>query len=58
MNNPKSSKINWTSGATALVTILFLALELPKEYLPHVLVLVGIVVPLIVIVFRTWWTAK
>ena len=57
MNDPKNSKINWTALATQLMTIALIAGWIPNEYSTPVLAIVGIVMPGIVQVFRTWYTA-
>lgn len=56
MNDPKNSKINWTALATQLITIALIAGWIPNEYSTPVLAIVGIVMPGIVQVFRTWYT--
>lgn len=58
MNDPKVSKINWTSAITAGVTILFLAGAIPAQYQTQVLLLVGIFAPTLIATFRTWYTDK
>jgi hypothetical protein len=58
MNPAHLSKINWTAGATALASIAILYFEVPREYMPHIVVLIGVAVPLLQMVFRTWFTEK
>lgn len=58
MNKPTASKINWTAGLTAIATIAALYFEVPDEYMPHVLTAVGVAAPVLIAVFRTWFTEK
>lgn len=56
-NTPHTSKINWTMLVTQLVTIAFIAGWIPPEYEGALIAIIGLVVPTIVQVFRTWFTA-
>ena len=58
MNRPSRSKINWTAGAIALANIGFLLFEVPREYHIHITALIGVLMPALIIVFRTWFTEK
>lgn len=56
MNKPTASKINLTSLITQIITIILLMGFIPAKYTPHILALVGLVLPTLVQVFRTWFT--
>ena len=56
MNHPAKSKINYTAAITQIITIVLLMGFIPEKYTPHILALVGLVLPSLVQVFRTWHT--
>jgi len=56
MNEPTKSKINWTAAAISAVTLGLVAMGATPEVKANVLTLVGIFVPPLIIVFRTWFT--
>ena len=56
MNNPTASKINFVSLVTQIITIVLLMGFIPEKYTPHILVIVGLVLPAIVQACRTWFT--
>lgn len=56
MNKPTASKINFVSLVTQIITIILLMGFIPDKYTPHILVIVGLVLPAIVQACRTWFT--
>lgn len=56
MNKASSSKINFVSLITQVVTVVLLMGLIPEKYNEHVLVIVGLVLPAIVQACRTWFT--
>jgi len=56
MNKPTASKINFVSLVTQIVTIILLMGFIPEKYTPHILVIVGLILPAIVQTCRTWFT--
>ena len=58
MNTPATSKINYTALITQLITIVLLMGFIPEKYTPHILVIIGLVLPSLVQVFRTWFTGR
>ena len=58
MNTPIRSKTNWTAIAQQLIMVAFLAGVVPVEYETAALALAGLILPNLVIYFRTWKTGK
>jgi len=58
MNSPTQSKINITALITQVVTILFLAGVMPSKYETAVIAIIGLVMPAVVQIWRTWFTEK
>jgi len=56
MNSPTNSKINFTALITQVVTILFLAGVMPGKYETAVIAIIGLVMPSIIQIWRTWFT--
>ena len=55
INSATQSKINWTAGATFIVA-LATALGLPTEYKEVAFQLLATVPPIVIMIFRTWFT--
>lgn len=58
MNRPTVSKINWTSLAVAGVGILSALGMLPPDLQQPITEAVMIIGPLLIMVFRTWFTGN
>lgn len=56
INQPKRSKINWSAFVIAIVNIIALAGYIPQDYLPHIVVIVNIGLPVLIMYFRTYKT--
>lgn len=59
INAPAISKINWTNGMAFLVSVLAVfGIAIPDEWQQTVLQVAATAVPVITIIFRTWFTTK
>lgn len=58
MNSPSKSKITYTALITQVITIILLTGFIPEKYTPHILAIVGLVLPALIQIFRTWYTEK
>ena len=58
MNPPVSSKINWTALAIAVIGLLIATDALPPEVEKPVTDITMILLPALIVVFRTWFTDK
>jgi len=58
MNHPAKSKINYAALITQVITIILLMGFIPEKYTPHILAIVGLVLPTLIQIFRTWHTEK
>ena len=56
MNSPAKSKINWTALATLVVGVLVATGIVPEEAKEPLMELTLLVVPVLIITFRTWFT--
>lgn len=56
MNSPTKSKINYTALLVQVLTLLVVFDVLPLEAQEPILIIVGLVAPTIIQVFRTWFT--
>lgn len=56
MNSAMFSKINWTAGVMAIANMMIIAGKVPEEYVPHILTLANVAAPILIMVFRTWFT--
>jgi len=58
MNHPATSKINWTAAMIAAVGILVVSGVIPEGYEMHIVSLISIFMPVMIVVFRTWFTGN
>ena len=58
INRPVVSKINWLALILTLINIAAVAGFIPQAYVIHILSVVNIVGPALIMVARTWFTAR
>lgn len=58
INTAARSKINWLALMIAAVNITAALGYIPQEYIVHVLTLVNTLGPALIMVARTWFTAR
>ena len=58
MNKPNMSKINWTAALALLASLTVAFGVVPAEHEKLALQTVGTLSPILIMVFRTWFTDK
>lgn len=58
MNKARYSKINYTALLVQILTLLVVFDYLPAEVEEPIIIIVGLVAPTLIQIFRTWFTVK
>lgn len=59
INAPAISKINWTNGMAFVVSLLaVLGIGIPEDWQNTILTFIATAVPVVTMIFRTWFTEK